>query len=135
VVFSEKPPREILTKQERKVEPLKVVGVPVAEMDSSQESQFWKVVEQNVRRHRGAFADVYLAELHGEDPRKIRFAWAGSLEKGRPHYYRVQAAAFLIEFANTQNGANHAHSVLRSFEGDFGEDLLADHYRENHGSE
>ncbi|HIA50086.1 MAG TPA: DUF3500 domain-containing protein, partial [Acidobacteria bacterium] len=42
---------------------------------------------------------------------------------------RIQGPSFLIEYDNTQNGANHIHSVWRDFNGDFGEDLLAAHYR------
>src|SRR5216684_3066656 len=62
------------------------------------------------------------------------FAWAGVEQRGRPHYYRIQAPAFLIEYDNTQNNANHIHSVWRDFNGDFGLDLLAMHYKASHGS-
>lgn len=58
----------------------------------------------------------------------LHFAWAGALERGGPHYYRVQAATFLVEYDNTQNNANHIHSVWRDFDGDWGEDLLREHY-------
>src|SRR5262249_15844928 len=51
------------------------------------------------------------------------------VNKGDPHYYRVQSPAFLIEYDNTQNNANHIHSVWRDFNGDFGEDLLREHYQ------
>jgi hypothetical protein len=59
--------------------------------------------------------------------RNIYFAWAGGAERGQPHYYRVQAPAFLVEYDNTQNNANHIHSVWRDFNGDFGRDLLREH--------
>ncbi|MBE55042.1 MAG: hypothetical protein CL479_00480 [Acidobacteria bacterium] len=42
----------------------------------------------------------------------------------------MQGSTFLIEYDNTQNDANHIHSVRRDFNGDFGEDLLAVHYRQ-----
>ena len=61
----------------------------------------------------------------------IFFAWAGVTEKGGPHYYRVQAPGFLIEYDNTQNNANHIHSVWRDFNGDFGDDILEQHYKES----
>jgi hypothetical protein len=51
------------------------------------------------------------------------------MEKGAAHYYRVQGPQFLIEYDNTQNDANHIHSVWRDFTNDFGRDLLAEHYR------
>jgi hypothetical protein len=59
----------------------------------------------------------------------VKFAWMGGTEKGQGHYYRVQGPTFLIEFDNTQNRANHIHMVWRDFKGDFGRDLLAEHYR------
>jgi len=60
------------------------------------------------------------------------FAWAGVEERGGPHYYRIQSPTFLIEYDNTQNNANHIHSVWRDFNGDFGLDLLAMHYQQSH---
>jgi hypothetical protein len=64
--------------------------------------------------------------------KNLHFAWAGVAERGGPHYYRVQAPTFLIEYDNTQNNANHIHSVWRDFNGDFGLDLLQEHYRASH---
>jgi hypothetical protein len=50
----------------------------------------------------------------------VRFAWAGPADRTQGHAYRVQGPTFLIEFNNTQNGANHIHSVWRNMLGDFG---------------
>jgi hypothetical protein len=58
----------------------------------------------------------------------IRFAWAGGTKPGQGHYYRVQGPTFVIEYDNTQDGANHVHSVFRDLEDDFGGDLLRRHY-------
>jgi hypothetical protein len=78
-----------------------------------------------------------LAQARMEEVKKagsnIFFAWAGAEQRGGPHYYRIQAPAFLIEYDNTQNNANHIHSVWRDFNGDFGLDLLAMHYQASHG--
>lgn len=62
----------------------------------------------------------------------ITFTWTGSDQRGAPHYYRVQSPSFLIEFDDTQNNANHIHSVWRDFNGDFGLDLLKLHYQTSH---
>ena len=64
----------------------------------------------------------------------LYFAWAGGLERGEPHYYRVQAGNFVLEYDNVQNGANHVHSVWRDFGHDFGADLLGEHYKTAHGA-
>ncbi len=60
------------------------------------------------------------------------FAWAGVEERGGPHYYRIQGPSFLVEYDNTQNGANHVHSVWRDLNGDFGDDVLKSHYEQRH---
>jgi len=62
----------------------------------------------------------------------LYFAWAGEEQAGRPHYYRIQSPEFLVEFDDTQDNANHIHSVWRDFEGDFGLDLLKEHYQSSH---
>ena len=58
----------------------------------------------------------------------VTFAWMGSTSAGEGHYYRIQGPTFLIEYDNVQNSANHIHAVWRDFDGDFGRDVLADHY-------
>jgi hypothetical protein len=91
----------------------------------------------------GALLDEYannmpeqIAQARQEQIRKagknIFFAWAGGLKRGEGHYYRIQAPAFLIEYDNTQNGNNHIHAVWRDFTGDFGGDLLKEHYQASH---
>ncbi|MBG0563896.1 DUF3500 domain-containing protein [Actinoplanes aureus] len=62
----------------------------------------------------------------------VHVAWAGSTEPGAPHYYRVQGPRLLIEWDNTQRGANHAHSVWRDPGNDFGLDVLSAHRRQHH---
>lgn len=62
----------------------------------------------------------------------LYFAWAGGENRGDPHYYRVMGPDFLVEYDNTQNNANHIHSVWRDMTGDFGEDLLKGHYDATH---
>jgi hypothetical protein len=82
--------------------------------------------------------DVYLRRL--PEPRRpaagalgdLHFAWAGSLEAGAGHYYRLQGRSFLVEYDNTQNGANHIHTVMRDTESDFGHDALRRHRAQDH---
>lgn len=89
----------------------------------------------------GALLDVYLgrfpaevaeAERRALGDGDVHFAWAGTTEVGGPHYYRLQSDTFLVEYDNTQDGANHAHSVWRSRVGDFGADLLRRHHEDHH---
>jgi len=57
---------------------------------------------------------------------RFRFAWAGSLLAGEAYYFRIHGPVTLIEHDNTQNGANHIHSVWRDLAADFGHDALAE---------
>jgi hypothetical protein len=70
--------------------------------------------------------------IRAEEFNAIRFGWAGSTKAGKPHYYRIQGKSFLVEFDNVQNGANHIHTVWRDFNGDFGRDLIKEHYEHSH---
>jgi Protein of unknown function (DUF3500) len=62
----------------------------------------------------------------------LTFAWEGSLLPGTRHYYRITGDDLLIEYDNTTDDGNHAHTVLRRPHSDFGEDILAEHYAADH---
>ncbi|MEN3273941.1 MAG: hypothetical protein V7636_2702 [Actinomycetota bacterium] len=66
------------------------------------------------------------------DASTMRFLWAGGIEKGEPHYYRLQSDDWLIEYDNVQDHANHIHTVVRSWDGDFGRDVLSAHHAAHH---
>src|ERR1700722_19844510 len=62
---------------------------------------------------------------------ELHFAWEGPVRSSARHYYRVQGDDLLIEYDTTNDG-NHAHTVLRRPRSDFGDDVLAAHYRQAH---
>jgi hypothetical protein len=76
---------------------------------------------------------VYIP-IEREGIRLVHFAWAGSYQPGRLHYYRLHRPGFMIEYDNTQNSANHIHTVWRDFRNDWGDDMLKDHYESSHGT-
>ena len=85
-----------------------------------------------------ALLDVYLGRFpdgsRRPEPAQARFSWAGATEPGVGHYYRIAGPRLWIEFDNTQDGANHIHTVVRDPGGDFGADILAAHYEVAHTS-
>ena len=77
-------------------------------------------------------AEAESAKVAGDAAGQLHFAWAGSTEPRRPHYYRIQGPRLLAEYDNTQRDANHIHTVWRDPHGDFGRDVLARHYATSH---
>ena len=106
-------------------------GVAVAEMTEAQRHLVWRLIEEYAHALEHDLAHEQLERVRAAGADAIRFAWAGSAEPGEPHYYRLHGPTFVIEYDNTQDGANHVHTVWRDFEHDFGDALLR-HYREHH---
>jgi hypothetical protein len=123
-------PRDIITGNAAEVDPLSPVGIGVARLTERQSALLVRLLDEYLSRMAPDLAEARRARLRATDFERVTFAWAGSIEVGQPHYYRVQGPSFLIEFDNTQNEANHIHSVWRDFDGDFGRDLLREHYRD-----
>ncbi|HEX8006319.1 MAG TPA: DUF3500 domain-containing protein [Trebonia sp.] len=85
----------------------------------------------------GLYLDRLPAELAAAERARLSagelyFAWEGPVTPCTRHYYRVQGEDLLIEYDNTSDDGNHAHTVLRRPRGDFGGDVLAAHYRRAH---
>ena len=128
VLMDAKAPAEIITGASRQADPGPPAGVPVAAMTKEQARALLGLIETYAHRWRPEVAEAELEKLRKGGMEKIHFAWAGGSEPGQPHYYRIQGPAFLIEYDNTQNNANHIHSVWRDLDGDFGADVLRAHY-------
>lgn len=131
VLFSEKAVEEILTREEPTVKPLETVGLAAKEMSKSQRDALLELIGEYTSRHREYVAAADMKKIREAGIDAIHFGWAGSLKRGEAFYYRVQGPTFVMECANTQNDANHIHAVWRDFDGDFGRDLLREHYEDH----
>ena len=132
--LSDEAPSDILTRAQQRVTLLEDFGVTHKDLDADQQAALWSIIEEYATAQPGPVADERLAEVRDAGLDGIRFVWMGGEAQGEPHYYRIQGPTFLIEYDNTQGNANHVHSVWRDFAGDFGRDLLAEHYRQyDHG--
>ena len=106
-------------------------GVPASALDGGQ--------RERLRALLGCYLDRVPAGV-SPSPRyadeaaldAVHLAWAGSTVPGEPHYYRLQGPRLLLEWDNTQRQVNHAHSVWRDPEADFGLDVLAEHREQHH---
>jgi hypothetical protein len=106
-------------------------GLSASKMNASQFDALMALIEEYVRNVPDELAEGRMAQIN-KAGRTIYFVWAGGVNRGDPHYYRVQTPSFLVELDDTQDNANHIHSVWRDFTGDFGEDLLQQHYQASH---
>lgn len=124
---------DILTSNDREAR-LDLEGLPVSEMSAEERQALRGLIELYASRFVAASARDVLGRMDRAGFEKVRFAWAGGIEPGQPHYYRVHGPTLLIEYDNTQNGANHIHTVYRDLQRDFGGDLLREHYRGDRSS-
>jgi len=131
VVFSEKPPGEILTGEDRAVKQLEPVGIRATEMTATQQQALMELIEVYANRHRKEIAESEIQKIKA-DFENLRFGWAGGLKRGEPYYYRIQGTTFLVEVVNVQNNGNHIHTTWRDTAKDFGRDLLGDHIQHDH---
>jgi hypothetical protein len=132
-ITSEKAPNDILSFNSRKAAILENVGIAGSDLTTAQRGTLISLIEEHAAAQSPALVAARLARVKADGPGAVKFAWMGSVEKGigNPHYYRIQGPSFLIEYDNTQNNANHHHIVWRDFTGDFGVDLLQEHYEQD----
>jgi hypothetical protein len=124
-------PNDILTTNTRKAAILENTGLAYADMTTAQRGMLLALIEEYASAQPKALAAERVAKLRKAGLDGIKFAWMGGIEKGALHYYRVQGPTFLIEYDCVQNGGNHIHAVWRDFDGDFGLDLLEQHYKKS----
>jgi len=124
--------RDILTAASRKAalqgQPS---GLSASKMNARQFDVLMALMEEYARNVPDELAEGRMEQIN-KAGRNISFAWSGGINRGDQHYYRVHAPSFLIELDDTQDNANHIHSVWRDFAGDFGEDVLQQHYHASH---
>ena len=131
-IVSPEAPGDIATFGARKVDMSKVgalgQGIRASELTPAQRDMLLSLIEEYARWHRPEIADAELRRIHIAGFDKVTFLWAGGTGPDVGRYYRILGPTFLIEYDNTQNQANHVHSIWRDAANDFGEDLLRQHY-------
>ena len=107
-------------------------GLPLSQMTAQQRPMFMSLLETYLNNYRVTLAKQQYDKLQKSGMDSLRFAWAGDLTPqlgdGKGWYYRLHGPTILIEYDNSQNNANHVHTVVRDLTNDFGEDMLKEHY-------
>lgn len=110
-----------VTQNEVYVAPLENIGIPVSSLDANRLALVMEIIHKYLDTLPEMIAASHLDRLQAAGVESIIFAWAGSLEAQRPHYYRIQGPTFLLEHDNSRNRGTHIHSVWRDFAEDFGQ--------------
>lgn len=123
-MLSAKAPKEIRAAGEPQPPQEAPAGISVADLTEEQVEVLQALGNAYLESMVPAVQQERLDTIRASNPDKIHFAWAGALEPGIGHYYRIQGETFLIEFVNTQpdaagNPASHIHCVWRDMRGDF----------------
>jgi hypothetical protein len=125
-LFASEPYGDIVSRSAARLSPLAPVGVRLGELPAALQATLLKLITAFAEHLRPELGEARLTRVRAGGLDDIRFGWAGSLKTGEPYYYRIQGKTFLIELDNS--GGNHIHSVWRDFEGDWGRDILREHY-------
>lgn len=125
-------PSEMITRNSTRVDIGDPIGLPASKMVEDQMNKLLALIGVYLGRKPADVAARAMEKLQSEGLDAIRFGWAGSHHVGQPHYYRIHGPTLFVEYDNTQDMGNHIHSVWRDVDGDFGRDLLSEHYRLHH---
>ena len=131
-VFSDRALPEIVSGNNRKAQLLEPKGISFKELSDSQAKIFLELLNVYVKNYQLGFSKKLMSKIEKAGIENLSFAWAGSLEPGKGHYYRIQGPMLLIEYDNTQTNANHVHTTVRDLTNDFAEDILKQHYEREH---
>ena len=130
-IIQSKAPNDIITGASRKAMIKDPKGILYSELSSNQQKAFMEVLNLYIHRYKQSFAEQMMKDIETAGLNNLQFAWAGAEQPGigNGHYYRIQGPTIIIEYDNTQNNANHVHTVIRDLKNDFGGDQLLDHYK------
>ncbi len=125
-------PKDILTNPNSSQRITSYSGIAAGEFSEEQKTMLQLLIQEYIHNFEHETAHRLFDKLLKTGLEKVYFAWVGSLENNKPHYYVINAPDFLIEYDNVgfQNDGNHIHAILREKGNDFGEDLLRQHYLE-----
>jgi len=112
--------REIITGAEARARAPEPHGLSAGSMNLKQVEQLKLLIREYVQRYRTECAQDDLNQIKAAGMENIYLAWSGGEQKGERLYYRIQGPTFIMEYANSQDGGNHSHTVWRDFENDFG---------------
>ncbi|MBO0937198.1 DUF3500 domain-containing protein [Fibrella sp. HMF5335] len=131
-ILKQNVPKDIITSPQANQRITSYYGISAAEFTADQQAILTMLLGEYIHNFEHQTAHRLYDKLLKTGLDKVYFAWVGSLNNNKPHYYIINAPDFLIEYDNVgfQNDGNHIHAILREKGNDFGDDLLKRHYAE-----
>ncbi|NBB18473.1 DUF3500 domain-containing protein [Runella sp. CRIBMP] len=124
-------PKDIITSPQAKQRIEGYYGIAAKELNETQMTIFKLLIQEYTHNFEHEKAHQLMEKIMKSGIEKVYFAWIGSLDNNKPHYYIIHGPDFLIEYDNVgfQNDGNHIHAILREKGNDFGADILRQHYK------
>ncbi|WP_018622341.1 DUF3500 domain-containing protein [Spirosoma luteum] len=124
-------PKDIITNPQSSQRITTYYGIPAAQFSEAQLDMLKLLIQEYTHNFEHQKAHQLFSKILKSGLDKVYFAWVGSLENNKPHYYIINGPDFLIEYDNVgfQNDGNHIHAILREKGNDFGADVLKEHYQ------
>ncbi|CCH02074.1 hypothetical protein FAES_4074 [Fibrella aestuarina BUZ 2] len=125
-------PKDIITSPQGSQRITSYYGIAASRFTADQQAILTLLIQEYTHNFEHQKAHQLYDKIMKSGLEKVYFAWVGSLENNKPHYYIINGPDFLIEYDNVgfQNDGNHIHAILREKGNDFGDDLLKRHYLE-----
>jgi Protein of unknown function (DUF3500) len=132
-LMAETAPADIITGNRRQVQLGQPAGIGYDALTAAQQQLLDRLLAVYLQNYRSDLARELQRKVEKAGKKQLYFAWAGHREPGpgKAHYYRIHSPVLLIEYDNSQNNANHVHTVVRDLTNDFGEDALKAHYQKH----
>jgi hypothetical protein len=132
VLIADRAPGDIIAGPGREDSLKRYEGAPLSDLNDAQRDGVMGLLQLYADTMRSEIAAAAMTRIKEGGVETLHFAWAGSLAPGKPHYFRIHGPRAFLEYDNTQDGANHAHSIWLDPQGMFGRDLLKAHYKDAH---
>ncbi len=129
-ILKQETPKDIITSPQGSQRITDYYGIAASQFTADQKDILKLLIQEYTHNFEHQKAHQLLEKIVKIGIEKVYFAWVGSLENDKPHYYIIHGPDFLIEYDNVgfQNDGNHIHAILREKNQDFGEDMLKQHY-------
>ncbi|MCH2132236.1 MAG: DUF3500 domain-containing protein [Phycisphaerales bacterium] len=131
-IIANRPPGDVHTRPGQPHRLASPKGLPLSEASPAQQELAMAIFREYVDILHGPMASAEMERVQAAGPGNIHFAWMGSTEVDKPHYFRLHGPTFILEYDCVGGDPNHVHVVWHDPDRNFGADLLQRHHEQHH---